>query len=253
MKRIMTRSIAGGLLATAAATTFGASCASTQYGSLGQGSYTIQNDEWGLAHDPGGWQQVCGGDASVGSWNSTWWWATGTGGIKAYPSIYRGWQMGAWSPDAGGFPSQVASQAPLPTHVSYAMSGNNQYDAAYDVFFSPSTNPARPSGELMVWLGDSGNKPAGNPIATGVALGGVAGTWDVYAGTHGWPVWSFVRTSPVTSFSGNLQPFVHYLAYTKGLLDPGWYTLDIQFGVEIIQSNGANGTVNVSGFGASAK
>ncbi|PRG93999.1 GH12 family glycosyl hydrolase domain-containing protein [Burkholderia gladioli] len=228
------------------------SCISTQYGALAQGSYTIQNDEWGLANNPGGWQQVCTGSAAGNSWSSTWWWATGSGGIKSYPSIYRGWQMGAWSPDPGGFPVQVSSQAPLPTQVSYSMSGNNQYDAAYDLFFSPSTNPGSPSGEMMVWLAYSGNRPAGNLVASGVTLGGMDGSWDVYQGSNGWPVWSFVRTAQTTSFSGKLQPFIYYLAYTKSWLNPSWYTLNTQFGVEVIQSNGTNGSVNVSSFSASA-
>lgn len=228
-------------------------CLSAQYSTIAQGSYTLQNDEWGLSDNPSGWQEICAGSASSNSWNSTWWWAAGSSKIKAYPSIYRGWQVGgSWSPDRGGFPVLISAQNPLPTSVTFNMSGNNQYDVAYDLFFSPSTNPSQPSAELMVWLNYSGNQPAGSKVASGVTLGGVNGTWDVWSGNVGWPVWSFVRTSPVNSFSANLQPFVYYVSNTKSWLSTSWYELDIQFGAEIIQSNGANGSINVSKFSAAA-
>jgi hypothetical protein len=228
-----------------------AQCVSTQYGDLSQGSYMLQNDEWGLSNGSG-WQQICTGNSSSGSWSSTWSWPKGNGEIKAYPSIVRGWQYGVWSPDHGNFPVQVSKQEPLPTSVSFSMSGTNQYDVAYDLFFSPNTDPSTPSAEMMVWLNYSGNQPAGSKVASGVTLGGVSGTWDVWVGNVGWPVWSFVRTSQVNSFSSNLQPFVYYVANTKGWLSTSWYELNIEFGTEIIQSNGANGGISVSSFSAKA-
>jgi hypothetical protein len=230
-----------------------ATCDDAQYSTIAQGSYTLQNDEWGLSADPTGWQQICTGSSSNNSFSSTWWWAADGSTIKAYPGIYRGWQDGgSWSPDHGGFPVLVSEQKPLPTEVTFNMTGNNQYDDAYDLFFSPSTNPSTPSAELMVWLNYSGNNPAGTKVASGVALGGVSGTWDVWQGNVGWPVWSFVRDSQVSTFSSNLQPFVFYVAYTKNWLSPSWYEMDIQFGTEIIQSNGANGSITVTNFSASA-
>lgn len=228
-------------------------CLDAQYSAQPQGNYTLQNDEWGLSGDPGGWQEICTGSASSNSWSSTWWWAKGTGDIKAYPSIYRGWQYGAWSPDKGGFPQLISAQGAMPTSVSFSMTGDNQYDCAYDLFFSPSSDPSSPSAEMMVWLQYSGNQPAGTKVASGISLGGISGTWDVWSGTVDWPVWSFVRTSQVSSFSANLQPFVYYLSSTKGWLNSSWYELNIQFGTEIIQSNGANGGISVSSFSASAK
>jgi hypothetical protein len=228
-------------------------CDTGQYSSISQGSYTLENDEWGLSGDPGGWQEICTGSASTGAWSSTWFWSKGTGAIKAYPSSYRGWQDGgSWSPNAGGFPQMVSAQGALATTVDFTMTGDNQYDAAYDLFFSPSGNPTSPSEEMMVWLSYDGNQPAGSKIASAVALSGVSGTWDVWSGNVGWPVYSFVRTSQVSSFSGNLQPFVYYLAYSHSYLPTTYYELDIQFGIEIIQSNDANGSVNVTQFSALA-
>lgn len=229
-----------------------AQCVDAQYSQENQGNYLLQNDEWGLSGGPGGWQQICTGSASNNSWSSTWWWPVGTGAIKAYPSIVAGWQYGAWSPNHDGFPAQISAQEPLATSVSFSMTGANQYDDAYDLFFSPSSNPSSPSAEMMVWLNYSGNQPAGSKIASGMTLGGMSGTWDLWSGNVGWPVYSFVRDQQVDSFSGNLQPFIYYLAYTNKWISTSWYELDIEFGTEIIQSNGENGSIDVSSFSAEA-
>jgi xyloglucan-specific endo-beta-1,4-glucanase len=241
-----------GLLVCGPAAALAQQCTDAQYGQITQGNYFLQNNEWNLSAGPGGWQQICTGSAGNNSWSSQWWWPTGSGGVKAYPSIVSGWQFGAWSPNNNGFPVQVSANAPLPTSVSFYMSGNNQFDAAYDLFFSPNTNPSSPSAELMVWLNYSGNQPAGKPVAHGVALGGVGGTWDVWVGSVGWPVWSFVADSQTTSFSGNLQPFVYYVSRTNDWLNQSWYELNTEFGAEVLQSNGQNGGINVTNFSAAA-
>jgi hypothetical protein len=228
-----------------------AQCVGTQYGTVKMGAYLLQNDEWGL-NNGAGTQQVCVRSARKGSWSSEWNWARGNSRIKAYPSIIRGWQWGTWSPNRGGFPVRVSKQAPLPSRVDYHMVGKNQYDTAYDLFFSPQANPQKPSAELMVWLSYKDNRPAGNRVASGVALGGVGGKWDVWTGNVGWPVWTFVRTEQTNSFKSNLQPFVYYVAYTNKWLNTNWYELDVEFGAEIIQSNGAPGGVKVATFSASA-
>ena len=234
-----------------------AQCITGQFVNEAQGSYELQTDEWNLNSDPGGYEEVCSGSSSNGSWSSTWNWATGSGGIKAYPGIFRGWQDGgAYSPDHGGFPVLLSSGPQLPTSVTFSMSGNNQYDSSYDVFFikTASPNSSTPiSAEMMVWLSYSGNNPAGSLTYSDITLGNVSGTWNVWVSTSGsWPIYSFVRTSQVTSFSGTLQPFTYFLDQSKGLLSGSLYVADIQFGTEIIQCNGANGSISVSSFSASA-
>jgi hypothetical protein len=89
-------------------------------------------------------------------------------------------------------------------------------------------------------------------VQSNVTLGGVSGTWDVWSGNVGWPVWTFVPHSQTMSFSSHLQPFVYFVAYTKGWLDKNWYELDTEFGAEIIQSNGKNGGITVNNFSATA-
>ncbi|MGD0939753.1 MAG: hypothetical protein ABR905_08565 [Terracidiphilus sp.] len=228
-------------------------CLDAQYSAMGQGSYELQNDEWGLSDDPTGWEEICSGSSTTNSWSATWNWAEGTNLVKAYPGIYIGWQDGGeWSPATGGFPVVISVQDPIPTSVTFSMTGKNEYDDAYDLFFSPSSDPSTPSAEMMVWLNYSGDQPAGTKVASAVTLGGVSGTWDVWEGNVGWPVWSFVRDSQVNTFSANLQPFIYYCAYTKGWLNPSWFVLDVQFGTEIKYSYGANGSMTVTSFSAAA-
>lgn len=215
---------------------FGQAC-NTRFCQFNFGDYAVQNDEWGLSADPSGKQEI---QSSGNGWYADMSWAYTNGSVKAYPSIVAGWNFGpAWTPNHDGFPVQVKLNYPLPTSTSWHTTGTFiNYDVAYDLFFSPDSDPAKPSGEMMVWIGESGNRPAGTQIASGVKLGGMAGTWDVWSGNVGWPVYSFVRTTSVKSFKGNLQPFVYYLAYTNKYLNPNWYILDMQFGSEILQANG---------------
>lgn len=202
------------------------------------GDYTVQNDEWGLGSDPGGGQEIWpdGTDA----WYASFTWQYEGGGVKAYPSVWAGWNFGSWSPVPDGFPVKINVNDNLPTSTTWYTTGSlTNYDVAYDLFFSASSDPSEPSAEMMVWLGESGDTPVGSEIASNVTLGGVAGTWNVWGGSNGsWPVYSFVRTSTATSFSANLQPFVYYLSYTHSYLNQSWFVLDMMFGCEIQAGSG---------------
>jgi xyloglucan-specific endo-beta-1,4-glucanase len=242
--------IATGILAVAAlsqaAPALSQSC-TAQFCTFDFGSYFVQNNEWGSASDPNGGQSVT---VDSSGWHAGMLWHYTNGAIKSYPSIVAGWQWGHWSPSRQGFPVLVSANAPLRTTASWYNLGTFQnWDVAYDLFFSPSANPATPSAELMVWLAYGGQKPAGTKVASGVKLGGVSGTWDVWQGTVDWPVWSFVRTAPASSFSGDLQPFIYYVAFVKNWLNRSWYSLGMEFGIEPIA---ASGEFHCTSFSASA-
>jgi xyloglucan-specific endo-beta-1,4-glucanase len=215
---------------------YGQAC-NGQYCQFNLGTYTVQNDEWGLSSDPSGGQKIW---PNGSGWYASMTWNYTNGSVKAYPSIVAGWNFGgAWTPSPDGFPVKVNVNDPLPTSTSWYTTGTfTNYDVAYDVFFSPSSDPSSPSAELMVWIGGSGDTPAGSQIASNVTLGGMPGTWNVWSGNVGWPVYSFVRTQGVNSFSGNLQPFVYYLAYAHSYIPQSWFILDMQFGCEVRQASG---------------
>jgi xyloglucan-specific endo-beta-1,4-glucanase len=243
-------------LAAALSQAASAQCVNGRYSSFNQGTYVVQNDEWNLSALNGetGTEEICPGSASTGSWSAIWNWPVGSGALKAYPSIISGGNsFGAWNANTNGFPVRISANAPLPTSVTYNMVGNNQFDTAYDLFLSPSKDPKRPSAELMVWLSEVGNQPAGSKVATAVTINGEPGAWDVWRGNVGWPVWTFVSTTQMTSFSSNLQPFINYVASTKHWLSISWYEINTEFGTEINYSHGANGGINVTSFSATAQ
>jgi len=85
----------------------------------------------------------------------------------------------------------------------------------------------------MVWLAALGGagpiSSTGSPIAT-VTINGVS--WKVYVGPNGsMTVYSFVASSTVTSFSGDLLEFFKYLENNQGL-SSSLYLIDVQAGTE---------------------
>ena len=201
------------------------------------GDYVVQNDKWGMNADPTGEQKI---SPDGSGWYASMNWSFTDKSVKAYPSIVAGWNFGAaWTSNRDGFPVLVSSNPTLPTSTTWEATGTfNHYDVAYDLFLSPDNNPQKPSAEVMVWIAQAGQQPAGHQVASGVTIDGVSGTWGVWVGDVGWKVYSFVHNTNVNSFSGSLQPFMHYLAYTHDYLDRNWYVLDMQFGAEILEANG---------------
>jgi xyloglucan-specific endo-beta-1,4-glucanase len=91
-------------------------------------------------------------------------------------------------------------------------------DVAYDLFTS-STATGSSEYEIMVWLAALGGagpiSSSGSPVAT-PTIAGVS--WKLYDGYNGnMHVFSFVASSQVTSFSGNLKDFLTYLSSNYGL------------------------------------
>jgi xyloglucan-specific endo-beta-1,4-glucanase len=105
-------------------------------------------------------------------------------------------------------------------------------DVAYDMFLS-STPDGSNEYEIMVWLAALGGagpiSSTGSAIAT-VTINGVS--WNVFVGPNGsMTVYSFVATSTVTSFSGDLLEFFKYLENNQGL-SSSLYLIDVQAGTE---------------------
>lgn len=105
-------------------------------------------------------------------------------------------------------------------------------DVAYDMFLSSSASGSE-EYEIMVWLAALGGagpiSSTGSPIAT-VTINGVS--WKVYVGPNGsMTVYSFVASSTVTSFSGDLLEFFKYLENNQGL-SSSLYLIDVQAGTE---------------------
>jgi xyloglucan-specific endo-beta-1,4-glucanase len=224
-------------------------CASGPKSTLVQGPYILQNNMFGAADDSTGTQNICNVGNAANAWSSQWTWAAGTGVTKSFPSIYLGWNQGTSMPDSG-FPGLVAYQFQIPTSVKFSVTGSGAYAVGYRVYFSPETSPDKPSAEMQIWLKYSGMTPKGKKVYSNSAFKDPEETWDVWKGIgdDGWPVFTFVRTASTTSFSAKLQPFIYCVYSTMKGFEKSWYTLGVQFGALVVQSNGAKGSLNVSEF-----
>jgi xyloglucan-specific endo-beta-1,4-glucanase len=106
-------------------------------------------------------------------------------------------------------------------------------DVSYDAFISSShSTTATHDYEVMVWLGRLGGAEplgySGGAIVT-VSIGGVS--WDLYKGSNGWTVYSFVASSEQTSFSGDMNDFFTYLIDNQGV-PSSYYLQTIGAGTE---------------------
>jgi hypothetical protein len=92
---------------------------------------------------------------------------------------------------------------------------------------------------VWYWKPPDAQPIGGSPVASGVTIPGVAGTWDVWIGPNGGkPVTSYVATSHVLSLSFDLNAFIQD-AVTKRTFNGGpaisssWYLTNVFAGFEI--------------------
>ncbi|KAI0154404.1 family 12 glycosyl hydrolase [Xylariaceae sp. FL1272] len=180
-----------------------------QWDSTTSGSYILYNDLWGMSSGTG---SQCTTLTSVSgntiSWSTSWSWSGGSSSVKSFANaVYQG---GA---------KQISAISTIPTTWKYTYTGSSLVaNVAYDLFTS-STSSGSSEYEIMVWLAALGGagpiSSTGSPIAT-TTIAGVS--WNLYYGLNGsMKVYSFVASSQVTSFSGDLKLFLTYLSSNQGL------------------------------------
>ncbi|KAJ5861068.1 uncharacterized protein N7529_008378 [Penicillium soppii] len=195
-----------------------------QWGSVTTGSYIVYNNLWGQSYDTSG-TQCTGIDSLSGStiaWHTSWSWAGTANQVKSFANV------------ALKFTAQKLSAVnSIESTFKWSYSNTNVVaDVAYDMFLSSTANGSE-EYEIMVWLAALGGagpiSSTGSPIAT-VTINGVS--WKLYVGPNGsMTVYSFVASSTVTSFSGDLLKFFQYLEDYQGLKS-SLYLIDVQAGTE---------------------
>ncbi|KAF2194788.1 glycoside hydrolase family 12 protein [Zopfia rhizophila CBS 207.26] len=174
------------------------------------GSYTLYQNLWGKSSATSG-SQCSGIDGLSGStlkWYAKWSWSGGQGQVKAYPNVVTSITQKA-----------LSAYSSMQSSWQWSYTGSSIVaNVAYDLFTS-STASGSAQYEIMIWLGALGGagpiSSTGQPVAT-VTLAGKS--WKLYSGKNGqMQVFSFVASSNVSSFSGNLLDFVNYLASNQGL------------------------------------
>jgi hypothetical protein len=210
-------------------------------GTISAGQYYLMNDVWGS-----GAGSQCIWYNNINSWGAN---ASHTGsGIKAYPAMVFGCHWGNCS-SGTGLPKKISSLGTVHTWWTQSASGN-AWDAAYDIWFDPSSNPGNRAAkyELMIWLQWANTKPIaqnydanGNaiPFASNVSLAGK--TWNVYRRDN---VFSFLLTSQSSWLSIDTKPIIDYCV-NKGWMSNSNYLISVQAGWEIIQG----GTYSTSSYG----
>jgi hypothetical protein len=160
------------------------------------------------------------------------------GAVKTYPNVhkdYHNWQTGA-EPRLSSFAALTSTFGASGPHVG-------TYDVAYDIWL----NGVPGNREVMIWTENFHQIPAGRAIATGVMFSGHA--WDVYATRDGHYL-ALVAREPLTHGSLDLKEILDYLK-SQGRIQEDATLGAIDFGVEIVSTDGKPATFTFSDFSIS--
>lgn len=215
-------------------------------GSITMGKYWLNSNLWGA--NTGSGSQCISNTSQNGStiaWSTSWNWTGQANSVKSYDSSVLGWHWG-WKLSNTGLPIQLSSNASVQTSWSFNLNQTTAggIDVSYDTWLSPNANlgNANPSDEVMVWLSHGGGiQPVGSKQTT-VTIDGTS--WDLWEGSAGWQVHSFVRTSNTSSASLNLMDFYKYLI-SRGL-SSSEYLLSVESGTEVFTGAGQLNTTSYS-------
>jgi Glycosyl hydrolase family 12 len=155
--------------------------------------------------------------------------STGDGAVKTYPNVHE--DFGS-SPLISSFRTISSSFAHTAPHVGI-------YEFAYDIWLNGVASSG--STEVMIWTDNYNQVPSGSSIET-VMFDGQS--YDVHkSGSY----IAFVETTNVTSGAVNLMSFFDHII-SKGWI-PSTSTLGaIDYGVELVSTNGMNATFQVNDF-----
>ena len=176
--------------------------------------------------------------------------------VATYPSIYDGCHYGNCSPGTN-LPMPVSLLQCVTSSWSFVPTNTGLWDAAYDIWFSTTTNTSGGYGggaELMIWMDYMPGTGAGGTLkATNVSIDGHS--WNVYEGPVGWNYIAYLAVTPFTSFDdANILAFISD-SEARGYILPGWYLAAIEAGNELrtggvpFTSTGFSANVNSSGCG----
>jgi xyloglucan-specific endo-beta-1,4-glucanase len=211
-------------------------------GFLIQGRYYLYNNLWGA--DTGLGSQCLWGSSSNGShiaWGTSWNWTGHSDSIKSYAAVVWGWHWG-WKVANTGLPIQLSSIRSMYTSWSFNLTHKTPggTNVTYDIWLSenPHQSDENPTGEIMVWLYNTGDISPIGSRQTNLIIEGIG--WDLWVGDHpvsGWPVYSFVRTANTNAETLNLINFFQYLI--SGGLSRSVYLLSVEAGAEVFVGEGS--------------
>jgi hypothetical protein len=212
-------------------------------GQWSNGGYFIRNDAWNGDAGP---QTLYA--CSYHSWNVV---ANepSTTDVKSYPDVQMDFQKSG-SGDGTGVPissfnSITSTFAETSPHVGI-------YEDAYDIFVNSNTLDGPGTTEIMIWVDNYNQAPAGTKMASAVSFGNR--TYDVYYepdNGNGGHYIAFVATANFTSGTVDILSFFNY-AIQKNWIPSAAPLNQICFGVEICETNGADATFEFTDFSITA-
>ena len=153
---------------------------------------------------------------------------TGDGAVKTDPNV----QMNFNEPAINSFQSLSSTFAETSPDVGI-------YNDAYDIWLNGVDTSG--SDEVMIWNQNHGQRPAGSVVAV-TSLGGR--TYQVWK--YGGYI-AFVAEPAFTSGTVNLLAFFNYVV-SQGYIAPNPTLGQIDYGVELVSTNGAPATFTFTNF-----
>ena len=185
--------------------------------------FDLYNNKWNSSGNPGP-QQICGNSGR--DWQVTSTQRAGNTAVLTYPSVQRNYPNRALS----SFTSMTSSYA-----ENLNATAGTDAEAAYDIWINDL------SKEVMFWVDNHGQTPAGSKIAT-VTLGGL--TWDYYQDSG---YYAFVLDHSATTGTVDLLAGIKYLM-SRGDLSASDKLWQVNFGFEVCSTAGVPHTFTVSNY-----
>ncbi len=215
------------------------SCASPKYttsdpdGMWNQDPYFVANDAWNSSnYSVSQTLSAC----SYSNWyvRATMDNSKGDGAVKTYPNAHR---------DFSNSPA-ISSFSSITSTFAETSPGTGIYEDAYDIWLNGIGGDN--ATEVMIWTDNHGQVPSGSAQGT-VTVGGRTYTAYKTSGNY----IAFVPSANFTSGSMDL------LAFFKWIMSKGWIgsnaTLgQVDYGVELVSTNGAPATFSFSNFTVNA-
>ncbi|KAK8909465.1 hypothetical protein QC760_002169 [Botrytis cinerea] len=190
-----------------------------QWDTVATGSYTVFQNLWNITGFTGSQCTTVTSDTSNSLvWSTSWSWAGGSSQVKSYANA--GLNMAA---------KQVSAISTIPSTWKWSYTGSNVVaDVSYDLFSSSTATGIAETDYSQGGAGpisETGSTPIATPTIAGVS-------WKLFSGLNGATrVYSFVASSTVNSFSGDLKTFLTYLTANQKY-PSSQYLLSIQAGTE---------------------
>jgi hypothetical protein len=126
------------------------------------------------------------------------------------------------------------------------------YDVAYDIFLDSNMIVGQGTTEIMIWVDNYMQVPAGSKVSSAVPLDNR--TYDVYYEADNGDGGHYIVFLANTDFSSGTVDILAFLDYAtqQGWLPAGAPLNQIAFGVEICETNGADATFQFTDFSIAA-